>query len=41
MPYEGKLHEIKDYVDVLNELNISEEIKERIFSKNFEELMNL
>lgn len=40
MPYEGRLHKMKDFVDCFNELNLSNEIKEKIFSKNFERLMN-
>jgi predicted TIM-barrel fold metal-dependent hydrolase len=39
MPYEGKLHQIKDFVDCINNLNISAELKERIFYANFENLM--
>lgn len=40
MPYEGKLHRIKDFVDCIHHLNISSELKERIFHTNFENLMN-
>lgn len=39
MPYEGKLHKMKDYVDCINGLNLSLEIKEKIFYKNFEKAM--
>ena len=39
MPYEGKLHQMKDFVDSINNLNISAELKERIFHVNFEKLM--
>ncbi len=39
MPYEGKMHRIKDFVDCIMDLNISEELKERIFFRNFESFM--
>ncbi len=39
MPYEGKLHKMKDYVDCINGLNLSLEIKEKIFYRNFEKVM--
>ena len=41
MPYEGKLHSMKDYVDCIESLNLSDEVKEKIFHKNFENLLNL
>lgn len=40
MPYEGKMHRMKDYVDTINGLNLSQGIKEKIFSKNLEKLLN-
>jgi predicted TIM-barrel fold metal-dependent hydrolase len=39
MPYEGKLHCIKDFVECINDLPVSSELKERIFHINFEVLM--
>ncbi|OQX87595.1 MAG: hypothetical protein B6D55_02925 [Candidatus Omnitrophica bacterium 4484_70.2] len=39
MPYQGKLHSMKEYVDCINKLNIPSWIKEKIFYKNFENLM--
>jgi predicted TIM-barrel fold metal-dependent hydrolase len=39
MPYEGKMHRINDFVECIMELKISTELKERIFSGNFEALM--
>jgi uncharacterized protein len=40
MPYEGKMHRIKDFVECIMELKISNELKERIFSGNFEAIMD-
>jgi len=40
MPYEGKLHRMKDFTDCIAELSISGELKERIFHINFRALMN-
>ncbi len=40
MPYEGKIHRMKDYVDCINNLEVPEEVKEKIFSKNFESLLS-
>ena len=39
MPYEGKMHRISDFVDCIQTLKISQELKERIFHGNFEALM--
>lgn len=39
MPYEGKMHRLKDFVDTVNDLPISSELKERIFARNFEEML--
>lgn len=39
MPYEGHTHKMKDYVDCINGLDLSQEIKENIFYKNFERLL--
>ncbi len=41
MPYEGKLHKMKDYVECVNNLNLPEKIKEKIFYKNFENLLSI
>jgi len=41
MPYEGKMHRIKDFVECVMELKISDELKERIFYGNFEALMQV
>lgn len=40
MPYEGKMHRIKDFVECIMKLKISMELKERIFSGNFEAIMD-
>ncbi len=39
MPYEGKLHQLKDFTDCIINLKISNELKERILALNFETLM--
>jgi uncharacterized protein len=39
MPYEGKMHQLKDFVDCIINLSISDELKERIFALNFENMM--
>jgi uncharacterized protein len=39
MPYEGKMHCLKDFTDCILNLKISNELKERIFALNFEALM--
>ncbi len=41
MPYEGKLHRMGDFVDCIESLNISGELKELIFHGNFENLMKI
>jgi predicted TIM-barrel fold metal-dependent hydrolase len=41
MPYENKTHNMKDYVECINSLDASQEIKENIFYKNFERLLGL
>lgn len=40
MPYEGKLHRLKDFTDTIYQLDIAEELKERILSVNFIEMMS-
>jgi predicted TIM-barrel fold metal-dependent hydrolase len=40
MPYEGKMHRLKDFVECIENLSISKELKERIFSFNFDEMIN-
>jgi uncharacterized protein len=40
MPYEGKMHRLKDFVDCVSNLSISNELKERIFALNFENMMS-
>lgn len=39
MPYEGKMHDLSDFVRCIQELKISQELKQRIFSGNFKTLM--
>ena len=39
MPYEGKLHRLKDFVECILELNISSDLKEQIFFSNFQTMM--
>jgi uncharacterized protein len=39
MPYEGKLHHMKDFTDCILNLKISNELKERILAMNFETIM--
>lgn len=39
MPYEGKMHCLSDFVGCIQALPFSSELKERIFSGNFEALM--
>jgi len=36
MPFGGKVHRIKDFVECIENLDLSSEIKEKIFSQNFE-----
>jgi hypothetical protein len=38
MPYEGRVHRMKDYVDAIDDLALSADIKGKIFSANFEHL---
>ena len=40
MPYEGKIHRMKDHVDCINGLGLPLEIKEKIFYRNFEKLIS-
>lgn len=40
MPYEGGMHRMVDFVECFKQLNISEELKEMILHRNFEQLMN-
>jgi hypothetical protein len=39
MPYEGGLHRMIDFTTCIRQLKISEELKEMIFYRNFEQLM--
>jgi len=39
MPYEGKLHKMKDFVECINELEITTIQKEKIYYKNFQKLI--
>lgn len=39
MPYEGSFHKMQDFVKAINGLEISENMKEKIFSKNFEKIV--
>lgn len=41
MPYEGRLHRMKDYVDCINALDLPISVKEKIFYKNFERLISV
>ncbi|GAX62296.1 metal-dependent hydrolase [Candidatus Scalindua japonica] len=40
MPYAGLIHQMKDFVECLKGLNLTEDILEGIFYKNFETFMN-
>ncbi|MFC2136880.1 amidohydrolase family protein [Bacteroidota bacterium] len=40
MPYEGKYHEMKDFVECINSLDITNIQKEKIFYKNFQTLIS-
>ncbi len=40
MPYEGKMHYLKDFTEVIYGLKISDELKEKIFFRNFLNLMS-
>jgi predicted TIM-barrel fold metal-dependent hydrolase len=40
MPYEGKMHRLKDFTETIKELKISQELKEMIFYSNFMKLLN-
>ncbi len=39
MPYEGKMHRLKDFVDIIDKLHISPELREMIFYKNIEHIL--
>jgi predicted TIM-barrel fold metal-dependent hydrolase len=39
MPYEGKMHHMKDFVDMFNGLKISDELKQMILYKNLENIL--
>jgi predicted TIM-barrel fold metal-dependent hydrolase len=41
MPYEDKLHEMKDFVECIQKLKISDKVKEMIFCKNLESILSL
>lgn len=41
MPYEKKVHRMKDHVDSIKALEVSDEIKENIFYKNFERILEI
>ena len=38
MPYEGRVHRMKDYVEAINDLELSGDVKKKIFAANFEHL---
>jgi hypothetical protein len=38
MPYEGHVHRMKDYVDCIGSLDLSQETKENILYRNFQRL---
>lgn len=40
MPYEGRLHRLGDFVEVIDSLAISNELKTMIFSENFKQMLN-
>ncbi len=40
MPFGQRAHRMKDFVDCINGLDLSDEIKQKIFHKNFEALLN-
>ena len=39
-PFAGKTHRMVDFVECINKLKLSKEIKEKIFSKNFEKILS-
>ncbi|MDY0360348.1 MAG: amidohydrolase family protein [Desulforegulaceae bacterium] len=39
MPYAGKVHKIKDFVDCIKNLDIDENIKTKIFSENYKSML--
>ena len=39
MPFGAKTHQMKEFVKCINSLSLSQELKERIFYKNFQEFM--
>jgi hypothetical protein len=39
MPYGNSTHRMKDFVDAIRKLDISEDIKNKIFSGNFYRLL--
>ena len=39
MPYSGKIHEMKDFVQCVNSLKLTDRVKEKIFSKNINSLL--
>ena len=41
MPYEEHLHEMKDFVTCINNLKISDELKEKIFYKNLSQIIKI
>ena len=40
MPFGNKTHRMKDFVDCIKRLELSDEVKEKIFWRNFESLLN-
>jgi predicted TIM-barrel fold metal-dependent hydrolase len=41
MPYEKKVHQMKDHVEAIRSLEISDEVKENIFHKNLERILGI
>lgn len=41
MPYEGKTHRMKDYVDCIENLDLSSDVKEKIFYKNLQRVIGI
>lgn len=40
MPFGGAMHNMSDFVDCINQLELSDDVKEKIFHKNFQILLN-
>jgi predicted TIM-barrel fold metal-dependent hydrolase len=41
MPYEKKVHHMKDHVECIKALNLSDEVKENIFPRNLERILGI